>query len=1159
MAISTNLVSGLASGFDWRSMIDQLMELEHRPIDLKENRKSEYEQKLSIIRDLNTRLLTFKTQADTLSKNESFNVFKTSLTTDSATYSASDFLSVTTNENTAPGTHTITMNSSSSLAQARKISSKSFTTYDTALSLSGEFVINGRALQVETSDDLQDIMNKINNLNSGSNATGVTASILTVSSSNYRLVLTSENTGEDAFTIFDAGSDAQNILNSGLGFTNGTTSVKNYISTGVQSEAFSSSTQSVGSMLGLTTMQTGTTVTIGSVNNVTIDLSKSLTEIAADINTAVAATNITASVVSSTEDGETTYRLKIENTTTFTDDNHVLETLGILEGNHSNVAEVHLSDTAVNKVGGGYMDATTAFNLIDTGSGVNNVATGDTITLFGTKHDGTAVASTSFSIYDAGAYKTVDDLLTEIESQFGLGAGSAVVVDGKIQITDNVTGDSQLEINLVYNNEGGGTLNLGTISASQEGYDQQLQEGTDANVIIDGTAINSSSNILTDAIAGVTLNLKTIESGKTVILTITRDNDSIKTSVQDLLDSYNDVIQMINEQFTYDEESESAGILQGDATLYSIKASLTSIITEAITGLPSSLNALSLVGINSTVDYTDHLNDGKLTIDDTVFMEALESNFNGFRRVFAAEGSTTDGDVEYVTHSNETVAGEYEVNITQAATQSTVTGTEVLTAGIGATDIETLTITEGGKVAVIVLNGASGENGSSIDNIVNTINSELATEYTQSLMGNIKNTTDAGQTTAITSSTTWDAIYSGGVSANLADDDVITFSGHTKNGASVNGSYTISDADGDTVQELLSAIESAFNNEVSASLNTYGYLVITDKTSGTSQTDLTVTGPTGKNLDFGAVTTSNLLGSVRNTSSGSAITESTTWGNIDGNSLAGGEVITFAGYTSNGEAVEGSYTVNLGENVGNFLSAIESAYGGAVDAQIQDGRVVLTDGTSNSTLGIQIFEPDGSDLNFGTMTGGTTGRYAVNITASKDGSDHLVLTHDDYGSSATFTVSQSGTELGLGAVTEGKDVAGTINGEAATGLGQILTGDAPETGQTTSIEGLVIKYTGTDTGLQGTVKITMGAAELLDRAIYDMVNTADGYVDFRIESMMERIDDIDDQISEMESRLERKMELMINRFVAMELALSQIQSMSDWLSGQINAANSGWS
>ena len=44
----------------------------------------------------------------------------------------------------------------------------------------------------------------------------------------------------------------------------------------------------------------------------------------------------------------------------------------------------------------------------------------------------------------------------------------------------------------------------------------------------------------------------------------------------------------------------------------------------------------------------------------------------------------------------------------------------------------------------------------------------------------------------------------------------------------------------------------------------------------------------------------------------------------------------------------------------------------------------------------------------------------------------------------------------------------------------------------------------------------------------------------------------------MEAQLNLKMERMINKFVAMEVALSRIQNQSDWLSGQINASFSGW-
>ena len=109
MALSTNLISGLSSGFDWRSMIDQLMKVEHRPVDLVESQKKTYQDKLTFFQDINTRLLSFKTTAQTLSSNDAFNVFSTALSTTSSNYSASEFLTVTANSDAMPGSHTITM------------------------------------------------------------------------------------------------------------------------------------------------------------------------------------------------------------------------------------------------------------------------------------------------------------------------------------------------------------------------------------------------------------------------------------------------------------------------------------------------------------------------------------------------------------------------------------------------------------------------------------------------------------------------------------------------------------------------------------------------------------------------------------------------------------------------------------------------------------------------------------------------------------------------------------------------------------------------------------------------------------------------------------------------------------------------------------------
>ena len=121
MGLSTNLISGLASGFDWRSMIDQIMEIEHRSIDLIEARNKEYEEKLTEWQSFNTELLSLKTAAGDLKDPEDFAVFTTTTTTDTSTVEASDLLSVSTTSNASTGSCSIKV---TQLATAQKLSSK---------------------------------------------------------------------------------------------------------------------------------------------------------------------------------------------------------------------------------------------------------------------------------------------------------------------------------------------------------------------------------------------------------------------------------------------------------------------------------------------------------------------------------------------------------------------------------------------------------------------------------------------------------------------------------------------------------------------------------------------------------------------------------------------------------------------------------------------------------------------------------------------------------------------------------------------------------------------------------------------------------------------------------------------------------------------------
>ena len=247
--------------------------------------------------------------------------------------------------------------------------------------------------------------------------------------------------------------------------------------------------------------------------------------------------------------------------------------------------------------------------------------------------------------------------------------------------------------------------------------------------------------------------------------------------------------------------------------------------------------------------------------------------------------------------------------------------------------------------------------------------------------------------------------------------------------------------------------------------------------------------------------------------------------------------------------------------VQDFLSFIEVAFDKEINVTLDDGYLVFKDIKGrDSSFTMAIGESAGS-LDFGTVAAtnnstnetGTEGRYKIEMTASKDGSNNLVLTHDNYGDFFDFTVTTSAT-LGIddSNVTIGNDVAGTIGGESATGDGQVLIGDTDNS----NTDSLVILYTGTATGDQGTIKLTLGVGELINRQLGFITDTLDGFVTLRQEAIEDRIDTLDDRIFEIRTRLDRKKTFLLNKFVAMEAALAELSSRSIALTAQLRGLQS---
>ena len=299
-------VSGLSSGLDWESIISQLMELERRPVSLLETRQSRFQSQIDAFSSVNTKLLALKSQADALNKSDTFQA-KSSNSSDETVVTA------TATASASIGLYSINV---TALASAHKISSDTFSDSTTALGFSGQISINEQRITINANDSLVTIKNSINSVNAS-----VTATILDVSSTDHRLVLTSQTTGtENSIDLID--SNTSNILQS-LGLLNASETTQD------NSDQFTSDTTAVGPLLGLTDTLSGTVQINGT--DVSIDLSNdSLQDIATAINNAGAGT--TASVTSEDVNGTTMYKIELTGTNTYTDSNNVLETLGFVNG-----------------------------------------------------------------------------------------------------------------------------------------------------------------------------------------------------------------------------------------------------------------------------------------------------------------------------------------------------------------------------------------------------------------------------------------------------------------------------------------------------------------------------------------------------------------------------------------------------------------------------------------------------------------------------------------------------------------------------------------------------------------------------------------------------------------------------------------------------------
>ncbi|WP_371865071.1 flagellar filament capping protein FliD [Massilia eburnea] len=662
---------GIGSGLNVNDIVDKLMAAEAAPLQGYDRKTASYQAKVSAYGQLSGAVGVFQSALSSLNSATAFKGLST-------TVGNKDVLGASASSKAVAGNYRINV---SQLAQAQTLMTSGMASKTSSIGLGGSTTLFFQFGSASGSFGLQ--------------GTGLSSSMLTSGLSNGSLSINGTAIATSSST--NSASALATAINDKSGTTGVTASVANIFSTfgDVATDAGGSYSLKVGNTVIATQgagVAAGAGVTAASLD---ADLANSGGATA----TALAAAGIT-----------------------FTGS----AAAGTLEFRSASGASVAITETATG-VTGGAKTATGAANAGASYTSASSVtlaaANGNPITIAGTNPAAAGLtAGTGGSVLGGGftqdasqpsgsvvidsSNNTLQGVADAI-NKASLGVTATIVSDGSsnpyhLVLTSNKTGENaSMKISLSGDGSNPPDAALQSLLGYDPGSSQSMQQTTaaqDTKLTVNGIAVSSHSNTVSEAIQGVSMTVNQVGSST---LNVARDTGSVKTNLQAFVKAYNDLSGALKKLTAYDPETKKAGALQGDPAAQSMISQLRRMLGGQITGLSGGLTNLGQVGITFGKD-------GTLSLDDAKLNKAMDSNFGDIAGLFTAIGKATDPNVNFVSSTAKTKPGTFDLNITNLASQGSLTSAAAVG---GSTTISANT------VWAVTLNDTTPSNAKNIANV----------------------------------------------------------------------------------------------------------------------------------------------------------------------------------------------------------------------------------------------------------------------------------------------------------------------------------------------------------------------------------------------------------------------------------------------------------
>jgi flagellar hook-associated protein 2 len=686
---------------------------------------------------------------------------------------------------------------------------------------------------------------------------------------------------------------------------------------------------------------------------------------------------------------------------------------------------------------------------------------------------------------------------------------------------------------------GGGALGIGTLASSN-------------------LAVGSHTIAVTQASAGASVSSGGAPAVSTTITSGTND------SLDYALDGQNESLTIAAGTYNATQLAAAVQTASGGALTASINSSGDMVLTTAAQGSATSFGvtggtAATALGFSSTPTSVANGADGIVTVDGVSndlnnFSPSSPVTLNGANgstvtatftgpisvgSMTAAEVNTGNGSLSSVVEAINSAGvgvsasaistGANEFNLSVQATSPGADNTINIAANAFSQIGQLTTVTAAANAEITVGDGPGAFTVTNDSNDINGLMPGVTIDLQEADPG--QQTTISLQPDGQTMATTVQTLVS---AANQLITDLNTETAFTPGSGTSAG--TAGPLLGDpTTEALLSSVLGALSGSTGTnSAGSAGVVGITMGTDGTLSFDSATfaaaydANPTAVANSFigGGSSSSPLMSFYESTDATVpsqykvAVTQAATQATDTGSNVPGGHVSAPETLTISAGSSTANYTTTAGESLNDIAAGLNEAF-------------------ANNGIGVNASVTDGV-LSLNAMAYGSASSFTVTSTAS--------------GAGTTGLASSAGTPQSF----TGSDVQGTINGQAATGVGQLLQGAT-----NTSAQGLLVLVSATQAQLAaaggstaGTIDYSPGIAQSLSNVAYAAGNPNDGTLVNAIAGQQSTMSTLSTNIAAWNPILQAQEAQLTDQYTAMETSLAALKSTQSSLTPYMNSNTS---